>query len=65
MKEKNENYFSYVLRIWLEPGDEEQWRFSLEDTRTGKRLGFTSLEKLMRFIDSLTNREFQQSQKDE
>lgn len=44
-------YFSYLLRLWL-PGDEGKvsWRASLEDPRTGERLGFPSLEALFAYL---------------
>jgi hypothetical protein len=58
-------YWSYLFRIWREEGDGSQWRFSLEDTRTGKRWGFTSLVKLMGFLDKLTDLDSQISLEDE
>ena len=53
MIDKHEIYCSYLLRIWIEPADGDQWRFSLEDTRTGKRKGFASLEKLSEHLERL------------
>ena len=50
MSTKDEIYCSFLLRIWIEPLDGDQWRFSLEDTQTGKRRGFTSLDELKRFL---------------
>ena len=42
---------SYVLTLWEERGQdgqaEEVWRYRLEDPRTGKRQGFSTLEGLM------------------
>jgi hypothetical protein len=37
--------------MWLdhEP-DHQAWRFSLEDTQTGERLGFANLERLAHFL---------------
>ena len=57
MKEKHEIYCSFLLRIWLEPVDGDQWRYSLEDTRTGKRRGFASLEKMARYLAELTDQD--------
>jgi len=57
MDDNKNVYCSYLLRIWIEPTDGEEWRFSLEDTRTGKRQGFASLEKLMIHLDELTKDE--------
>ncbi len=42
-------YRSYLLRLWCEAPD-RRWRASLEDTRTGKRIGFASLEQLFAFL---------------
>jgi hypothetical protein len=54
MDDNKKVYCSYLLRIWIEPTDGEKWRFSLEDTRTGKRQGFASLVKMMFFLNELT-----------
>ena len=43
-----------MLRIWIEPGDDEKWRFSLEDTRTGKRKGFASLKNMFAYLEERT-----------
>ena len=59
MDETKNVYCSFMLRIWIEPTDGEQWRFSLEDTRTGKRQGFASLEKLMAYLTKITENEDQ------
>lgn len=42
-------YRTYLLRCWEEcaaNGAEKFWRFSLEDTRTGQRRGYSSLSEL-------------------
>lgn len=52
-----EIYCSYLLRIWVESNEEDTWWYSLEDTRTGKRLGFTSLEKFCAYIIRITQQE--------
>lgn len=45
---------SFLLRCWEEQSDAENhsgvWRFSLEEVG-GKRLGFPSIESLMRFLE--------------
>jgi len=46
-------YCSFLLRIWVEPDDDGSWRYSLEDTQTGKRTGFTSLETLCQHIEKM------------
>jgi hypothetical protein len=44
---KQPRYLSFILRIWLAgDGDNPEWRASLEDTTTGQRRGFGSLEEL-------------------
>lgn len=43
-------YRSYLLRCWeecAETGTDKFWRFSLEDTRSGQRRGFASLNELL------------------
>lgn len=44
-------YFSYLLRLWR--GDQSAtsgWRASLEDPRTGQRIGFANLEQLFAYL---------------
>ncbi len=54
MKDKS-RYFSFLLRVWLAGGDSQpQWRASLENPRTGERLGFASLEDLCRYLKQIT-----------
>jgi hypothetical protein len=44
-------YQSYLLRLWrVDSGAHSTWRASLDDPRTGKRLGFASLEQLFAFL---------------
>jgi len=48
-------YQSYLLRCWQECDKETDtpiWRFSLEDPRTGKRLGFTNLLALTKTLET-------------
>jgi hypothetical protein len=44
-------YYSYILRLW-QAGDSDhpQWRLSLEDPRTGIRLGFARPEEMLEFL---------------
>jgi hypothetical protein len=45
------HYLSYLLRIWVsQEGGSPDWRVSLENTRTGERLAFSSLERLLAFL---------------
>lgn len=48
-------YHSYLLRLW--PANDQgqvTWRASLENPRTGERLGFASLERLFAFLQDQT-----------
>jgi hypothetical protein len=48
-------YRAYLLRCWeeCEPvSGTRQWRFSLEDTRTGQRRGFASLDELVEALNA-------------
>lgn len=54
MPEKNDQgYFSFLLRIWVEETNGKRWRFSLEDSDSGRRKGFASLDKLIAFLAQL------------
>lgn len=48
-------YSVYLLRCWQErdSGNDipASWRFSLEDSRSGKRHGFADLKSLMQYLD--------------
>ena len=61
MDETKNVYCSFMLRIWIEPNDGDQWRFSLEDTRTGKRQGFANLLKMRKFLEDLTQGAIEES----
>lgn len=49
---QNENeYQSYLLRLWRAGATGPKvWRASLENPRTGERLGFANLEQLFVFL---------------
>ena len=50
----NRRYLAYMLRAWLEEaGDEAQdeWRFRLQNVRTGEEWGFTTLEAVMALLE--------------
>jgi len=55
MDNSNPGYRSFMLRLWIEQSNGNNWRFSLEDTQTGKRRGFASLIKLITYLDELTS----------
>ena len=53
MNNESKNYHAYLLRIWPEApgrGLPDGWRASLEDARTGERLGFSCLEHLFAYL---------------
>jgi hypothetical protein len=53
MKNDGHSQRSYILRLWVEVLEGKQvWRFSLEDTHTGKRKGFARLEDLFAFVQT-------------
>jgi hypothetical protein len=48
-------YQSYLLRLWHEDEDgHSSWRASLENSRTGGRVGFANLEQLFAYLMSQT-----------
>ncbi len=52
-KEKRPNYKAYLLRLWRED-DSAPWRATLEDSRTGERVGFAKPKQLTAFLLQLT-----------
>ena len=46
----NPDYLSYLLRLWQEGEEKKTWRASLENSRTGERRGFASLDDLYRYL---------------
>ena len=66
MSKEQPDYLSYLLRLWRENDDgnahrDEKavlWRASLENSLTGKRQGFDSLDKLFTFLRQETGLEF-------
>ena len=50
-QEETEFYRAYLLRMWC-PEHEESgcWSASLENSQTGERVGFASLEELFEFL---------------
>jgi len=49
------NYEVYMLRIWKEGQSNQSKRLTLENTKTGSRVGFTEWDKLVAFLDKKTN----------
>ncbi|GAB4580553.1 MAG: hypothetical protein Fur0022_32950 [Anaerolineales bacterium] len=53
-------YYAYMLRFWPEchEAEQSQWRFALVDPKTGKQIGFSSLEALFNHLSFLTEHSF-------
>ncbi len=55
---EKQHYLSFLLRVWQAgDGGQPQWYASLEDTRTGERTGFSSLEALFEYVKQQTRPE--------
>jgi len=52
-REKTPNYLAYLLRLWRE-NDSAPWRATLEDSRTGERIGFAGPKQLAAFLLQVT-----------
>jgi hypothetical protein len=51
MTTQSNDYTSYLMRLWkTQEGDGAAWRITLEDTRTGCRWQFGSLEAMVAFL---------------
>ena len=61
-KDERRDYRSFLMRMWR--NEESGWRFSLEDTLTGIREGFTSLGMLMDFFSDLIRSQDQPEEDD-
>ena len=57
MTNMNSDYRSFLLRLWIERENDGKWRFSLEDTRTGKRRAFANIEKLIAYLNEIMSNE--------
>ncbi len=54
---KGVTYQSYLLRLWrVDQSGSGNWRASLEDPRTGERVGFANLEDLFVFLMELVRK---------
>lgn len=49
MNKRQQSYRAYLLRLWQE-SPQTDWRGSLEDTRTGKRQHFATVNSLIESI---------------
>ena len=50
MREKPEQYNSYLLRVWRAREIKDTWRVSLENAQTHELRGFASLEEVFEFL---------------
>jgi hypothetical protein len=54
--EEQQDYFSYLLRLWKTGGGERLlWRASLKSVHDGQQVGFASLEDLFHFLRTCTS----------
>ena len=54
MKPLQNDYHSYLLRMWRVQGDEGvDWRASLEEVQSGELLGFPDLAALLGYLEAL------------
>jgi len=52
---QSNNKCSFILRLWqAEQSNTPDWRASVENPETGKRIGFSSLEQLFAFLIDFT-----------
>ncbi len=58
MTTQSSDYTSYLMRLWkTQEGDGAAWRISLEDTRSGCRWQFNSLQAMVAFLKGETAEE--------
>lgn len=58
MDNQRRGYLAYLIRLWR-TGDSRSftWRVSLEDPRSGQRLGFADLESAFAFLKEQTDKQ--------
>ena len=62
VSDERERYVSYLLRLWqTTSGDQVVWRASLENSQTGERQGFASLDALLNYLRQTTDTETEPS----
>ena len=65
MSDKGERYASYLLRLWQNTsGNKVVWRASLENSQTGERQGFASLDALFDYLQQQTDTETEPGEHD-
>lgn len=53
----DDDYHSYLLRMWRVRTDGHSWRAMLENVATGERQGFASLDRLIMFLEMISGQE--------
>ena len=56
MKETPDTYQAFLLRLWRD-SPQADWRLSLEDTRTGTKLGFPDGKQLLTYLETSMQKE--------
>ncbi len=58
MDNQRRGYLAYLIRLW-QTGDSGSftWRVSLEDPRSGQRLGFANLQSVFAFLKEQTEKQ--------
>jgi hypothetical protein len=65
VSDERERYISYLLRLWkTTSGDKVFWRTSLENSQTGERQGFASLDALLNYLQQQTEPETEPKEHD-
>jgi hypothetical protein len=55
MSDDPPDYYAYLIRLWR-TGVDGPWRASLEDARTGERIGFGDLSQAYAYLRGKTGR---------
>ena len=53
MMDIGNNYYAYLLRLWRE-NDSAPWRLTLQDSRTGEKIGFADLAQFTTYLEDKT-----------
>jgi len=66
VKNRREDYLSYLLRMWRTGGEKDGvWLASLTNPFTGEQLGFSSLKELLAFLQSRVDDEDREDAEEE
>lgn len=56
MRDRSPEYYAYLIRLWR-TGPDGPWRVSLEDAKTGERVGFEDLATACAYLSTKTQEE--------